>query len=62
MDAPKDVKHVSNEKVDVFSSDSEANNEIYEATKGPTLHRTMKNRHIAMIRYVSTPSKNGRRR
>ena len=51
MEATKGAKQYSDEKVDVLSSDSEANNEIYEA-KGPTLHRTMKNRHIAMIRCV----------
>jgi amino acid permease len=55
MEQTKEFKRRSNEKVDVFSSttDSEANNEVYESNKGAaTLHRTMKNRHIAMIRYV----------
>ena len=54
MEATKDIKHVSNEKADIISSDSEANNEIYESTPvNGHLQRTMKNRHIAMIRYVS---------
>ena len=53
-----DFKRGSNEKVDILDttvSDSEANHELHDAG-ATTLHRTMKNRHIAMIRCVSLSS------
>ena len=47
-------KYGYNEKVDVLdtsATDSEANHEAH-GDGSTTLHRTMKNRHIAMIRFV----------
>ncbi|GJE90155.1 amino acid permease [Phanerochaete sordida] len=51
MSKESDFKRGSNEKVDVLDtsiSDAEAHHELPEPGAG-TLHRTMKNRHIAMI-------------
>ena len=47
-----ELKHESNEKVNVLDTsitDSEANHELDDGG-ATSLHRTMKNRHIAMIR------------
>ena len=49
-----EVKHRSNEKVDIFDTsitDSEANHELHDGG-ATSLHRTMKSRHITMIRCV----------
>ena len=49
-----ELKHGSNEKVDILDTsitDSEANHELYDGG-ATSLHRTMKNRHISMIRCV----------